>query len=142
VDYNMGTSAANGFAVAWESQEKQEALMFRRTKMTAAMSQELMDELTDFGRRDLSQLRMDDLESEMYELVDAVTRRAVQGVLEDQTRACSMQDCPRCGRHLEDKPPEVKTLLTQRGEVTWNQPVKHCPTCRCDFFPSGPGVGD
>ena len=88
VNYNMGTSAANGFAVVWESQEKQEALMFRRTKMTAAMSQELMDELTDFGRRDLSQLRMDDLESEMYELVDAITRRAVQGVLEDQTRAC------------------------------------------------------
>jgi len=116
--------------------------MFRRTKMTAAMSQELMDELTDFGRRDLSQLRMDDLESEMYELVDAITRRAVQGVLEDQTRACSMSDCPQCGRHLEDKPPEEKTLLTQRGEVTWNQPVKHCSTCRCDFFPSGPGVGD
>ena len=86
MNYNVGTSAANGFAVVWESQEKQEALMFRRTKMTAAMSQELMDELTDFGRRDLSQLRMDDLESEMYELVDAVTRRAVQGVLEDQTR--------------------------------------------------------
>jgi hypothetical protein len=142
VNYNMGTSAANGFAVVWESQEKQEASMFRRTKMTAAMSQELMDELTDFGRRDLSQLRMDDLESEMYELVDAVTRRAVQGVLEDQMRACCMSDCPRCGRHLEDKPPEEKTLLTQRGEVTWNQPVKHCPTCRCDFFPSGPGVGD
>ena len=116
--------------------------MFRRTKMTAAMSQELMDELTDFGRRDLSQLRMDDLESETYELVDAVTRRAVQGVLEDQTRACGMEDCPRCGRHLEDKPPQKKTLLTQRGEGTWNQPVKHCATCRCDFFPAGPGVGD
>ncbi len=39
--------------------------MFRHTQMTAAMSQELMDELTDHGRRDLSQLRMDDLESEM-----------------------------------------------------------------------------
>jgi hypothetical protein len=142
VNYNMGTSAANGFAVVWESQEKQEALMFRRTKMTAAMSQELMDELTDLGRRDLSQLRMDDLESEVYELVDAITRRAVQGVLEDQTRACSMSDCPQCGWHLEDKPPEKKTLLTQRGEVTWNQPVKHCRTCRCDFFPSGPGVGN
>jgi hypothetical protein len=138
----MGTWAANGFAGSWGSQEKQEALMFRRTKMTAAMAQELMDELTDFGRRDLSQFRMDDLESEAYELVDAITRRAVQGVLEDQTRACSMSDCPQCGRHLEDKPPEKKTLLTQRGEVTWNQPVKHCRTCRCDFFPSGPGIGD
>jgi hypothetical protein len=69
VNYNMGTSAANGFAVVWESQEKQEALMFRRTKMTAAMSQELIDGLTDHGRHDLSQLRMDDLEREVYELV-------------------------------------------------------------------------
>jgi len=35
--------------------------MFQRTKMTAAVSQELIDELTDHGRRDLSQLRMDEL---------------------------------------------------------------------------------
>ena len=116
--------------------------MFRRTKLTAAMSQELMDELTDHGRRDLSQLRMDDLEREAYELVDAITRRAVRGVLEDQVHACEMTHCPQCGRELEDKPPEEKTLTTQRGEVTWNQPVKRCLACRCDFFPSGPGLGD
>jgi hypothetical protein len=116
--------------------------MFRRAKMTAAMSQELMDELTDHGRRDLSRLRMDDLESEVYALVDAITRRTVQGVLEDQTHACHMRHCPQCGRLLEDKPPHEKTLLTQRGEVTWNQPVKHCTACRCDFFPSGAGLGD
>lgn len=115
--------------------------MFRRTQMTAAMSQELMDELTDHGRRDLSQLRMDDLESEVYELVDAITRRAVRGVLEEQVQSCQMSQCPKCGRELVDKPPEEKTLTTQRGEVTWNQPVKHCRTCRCDFFPSGPSVG-
>jgi len=133
---------ANGFAVIWESQGKQEALMFRRTKMTAAMSQELIDELTDHGRRDLSQLRMDDLESEIYELVDAVTRRAVQEVLEDQRPACDMSHCPQCGRQLEDKPPQEKTLLTQRGEVTWHQPVKRCTACRCDFFPSGASLGD
>lgn len=57
--------------------------MFRRTKMTAAMSQELFDELTDHGRRDLSQLRMDDLESEVCELADAITQRMVRGVLEE-----------------------------------------------------------
>jgi hypothetical protein len=116
--------------------------MFRRTKMTAAMSQELMDELTDHGRRDLSQLRMDDLEREVCELVDAITQRAVRGVLEEQVGSCEMTHCPQCGRELDDKPPEQKTLTTQRGEVTWNQPVKRCTTCRCDFFPSGPGVGD
>ncbi len=116
--------------------------MFQRTKMTAAMSQELIDELTDHGRRDLSQLRMDDLESEIYELVDAITRRAVRGVLEEQVGACEMIDCPQCGRELVDEPPEEKTLTTQRGEVTWNQPVKRCTTCRCNFFPSGPCVRD
>lgn len=116
--------------------------MFQRTKMTAVMSQELIEELTDHGRRDLSQLRMEDLESEAYELVDAITRRAVRGVLEEQVRACEMSNCPQCGRELDDKPPEEKTLTTQRGEVTWNQPVKRCKACRCDFFPSGPVIGD
>lgn len=116
--------------------------MFRRAQMTAAMSQELMDELTDHGRRDLSQLRMDDLESEVYELVDSITRRAVRGVLEEQVGSCEMRHCPQCGRELDDKPPQEKTLTTQRGDVTWNQPVKRCPACRCDFFSAGPRVGD
>lgn len=116
--------------------------MFQRTKMTAAVSQELIDELTDHGRRDLSQWRMDDLEGEACELVDAITRRVIRGLLEEQVRSCEMTHCPQCGQELDDKPPEQKTLTTQRGEVTWNQPVKRCTACRCDFFPSGPGVGD
>ena len=118
--------------------------MFQRTQiqMTAAMSQELIDELTEHGRRDLSVMRMDDIESEAYELVDAITRRAVRGVLEEQVRACQLIDCPRCGRRLSDKPPKAKTLTTQRGDVTWNQPVKRCESCRCDFFPSGANAGD
>jgi hypothetical protein len=117
--------------------------MFQRTKVTAAMSQELIDELTDRGRRDLSRLRMDDLETEVYELVDAITRRTVRGLLEEQVAACDqMPYCRQCGRELDDKPPEEKTLTTARGEVTWNQPVKRCSACRCDFFPSGPSVGD
>jgi len=116
--------------------------MFRRTQLTATMSQELIDELTDGGRRDLSQLRMDDLESEVYDLVDAITQRAVRGVLEEQVHSCEFSHCPRCHGKLEDKPPQKKTLTTGRGDVTWNQPVKRCTACRCDFFPSGPGVGD
>ncbi len=47
--------------------------MFRRTQMTAARSQELMDELTDHGRRDLSQLRMDELEGERNVVAANVT---------------------------------------------------------------------
>ncbi len=46
--------------------------MFRRTQMTAAMSQELMDDLTDHGRRDLSEIRMDDLESNIARHADAI----------------------------------------------------------------------
>jgi len=116
--------------------------MFRRNKTMAVVSQELMDELTDHGCRDLSELRMTELESEVCELVDAITRRTIQGVLEAQTQACAMKNCPQCGQPLEDKPSQKKTLLTLRGEVTWEQPVKRCTACRCDFFPSGSCPGD
>jgi len=117
--------------------------MFQRTKLTAAISQELIDELTDHGRRDLSQMRMDDLEKDVYGVIDAITRRTVQGLLEEQVKACEpLACCPQCGRELDDKPPQEKTLTTDRGDVTWSQPVKRCPACRCDFFPSGPSLGD
>lgn len=118
--------------------------MFQRQQFTARMSQELIELLTDGGKRDLRQLRMDDLEAEVYELVDEVSRRTVCGVVEDQAQVCpeDWKECPQCGRKLTDKPPEEKTLTSQRGEIAWLQPVKRCTACRCDFFPSGRGAGN
>jgi hypothetical protein len=127
----------------WVTQAKQEALMFQRTRMTAKMSQELIDILTDSGQRDLTKLRLDDLENEVCQLVDEVTCRTMRGVLEDQANDCDLPtDCPRCGKLLIEKPPQETTLTCERGEVAFHQPVKRCTTCRCDFFPSGESHGD
>jgi len=56
---------------------KQEALMFQRTRMTAQMSQELIEILTDKGQRDLTNFRLNDLESEVCQLVDEITCRTI-----------------------------------------------------------------
>jgi len=117
--------------------------MFSRTRMTAEVSQQLIDLLTADGTRDLTQLRLDDLESEVCEMVDEITCRTLRGVLEDQARDCrGPTGCPRCGEVLEDKPPLETKLTGKRGEVAFHQPVKRCKSCRCDFFPSGQSDGD
>jgi hypothetical protein len=118
--------------------------MFQRRKLTAELAQDLIEALTEGGRRDLTQLSIDDLESEVYELMDQVTQRTICGVLEDQAQATGeeMVDCPQCGRKLVDCCPAKKSLTGQRAEFQWQQPVKRCPSCRCDFFPSGEGDGD
>lgn len=118
--------------------------MFERRQITAQMAQELIEVLTAGGQRDLRQLRIDDLENEVYALVDEVSQRAVCGVLETQTEVVTdeMTDCPQCGKELQHKPPEEKSLTGQRGEFRWQQPVKRCSACRCDFFPSGQSNGN
>jgi uncharacterized protein with PIN domain len=116
--------------------------MFQRSKMTAEMSQQLIEQLTEGGTRDLSQMRIDDLENEVYEAVDAITERVLRGMLEEQVGGCRETRCPRCGGELDDKPPKETTLTCKRGAVSWSQPVKRCKSCRCDFFPSGQSSGD
>jgi hypothetical protein len=109
--------------------------------MLAEMSQKLIDELTDRGARDLTTMRMDDIENEVYEAVDALSARVMKGVLEDQAGAFKEMRCPHCGREMADEPPREKTLTCKRGDVTWNPPVKKCKTCRGDFSPSDESVG-
>ena len=117
--------------------------MFQRAKMTAEMSQRLIEALTHDGERDLTQLRLDDLERELYEMVDTISVRTLRGVLEDQAQSCQAERCcPKCGRELDDKPPEPASLTCGRGEVEWEQPVRRCKFCRCDFFPSGESPGN
>jgi uncharacterized protein with PIN domain len=117
--------------------------MFRRRQLTAQLAQELIEAITDSGRRDLTQLSMGELESEVYGLLDQVSQRTMCGVLEEQAEAIETEltHCPQCRRELVDRPPETKTLTGERAELQWQQPVKRCKSCRCDFFPSGPGAG-
>jgi len=115
--------------------------MMNRTKIVAQVSQALLDELTAGGTRDLTQMRLTDIEDEVYGLVDTVGNRLVRGLLEDQADQDHVEACPRCGGCLEDKPPEEKSLTVRRGDVAWQQPIKRCGHCRRDFFPSSGDAG-
>lgn len=108
----------------------------------AQISQELLDELTAGGTRDLTQLRLSQLEGEVYRVVDHITQRVVRGVLEDQAlQAQARTHCPTCQTLLEDCEPDKNLLQLQRCQVQWERPVKRCQKCRRDFFPSGGDAG-
>ena len=106
-------------------------------RLIAQISQELLDELTENGSRDLSKVHLSQMEAEVYQLADRISERLLRGLLEDQAVQATVDACPHCGSSLETRPAESKPLKLQRCEVGWDQPVKHCRKCRRDFFPSG-----
>jgi len=116
--------------------------MVNERQVVAQVSQALLAELTEDGTRDLTQMRLADIENEVYSLVDKVGGRLVRGLLEDQANEASADACPVCGRTLQEKPPEEKLLMLRRGEVAWQQPVTRCQECRRDFFPSSGDAGN
>lgn len=111
--------------------------MANKTQLIATISQELLDELTSGGTRDLTELRLCDLEREVYQLADRISERVLRGVLEDQADQAQVECCPTCHGPLEDRPPDEEPIRMRRCEVQWDKPVKRCPKCRRDFFPSG-----
>lgn len=110
--------------------------MASKDRLVAQVSQELLDELTDNGKRDLSQVRLSQMESEVYQLADWISARLLQGMLEDQAECADVDSCPCCGSPLEERPARRDPLQLQRCEVEWAKPVKRCLKCRRDFFPS------
>jgi len=116
--------------------------MANENQLLARISQELLDELTAGGSRDLTQVTLSQMEREVYEAADRVSRRVMRGMLEDQAGQADQECCPRCQSPLEDRPPgQGEPMQLQRFAVQWNKPVKRCPKCRRDFFPSGEDVG-
>lgn len=111
--------------------------MANKDQLIAQVSQELLDELTDNGRRDLSLVRLSQMEAEVYQLADRISERLLRGMLEDQAELASVEACPCCGSPLEDRPPDNHPIKLQRCDLQWEQPVKRCRRCRRDFFPSG-----
>lgn len=98
--------------------------------------------VTEGGKRDLSSVRLVEMEDEVYGLADRLSADLLQALLEQQSQQVGeVGSCPCCGGELEAKPPESKTLQLRRGRVQWKQPTWRCPRCRRDFFPSGGGVG-
>ena len=115
--------------------------MASKDQLIAQVSQELLDELTDNGTRDLSQVRLSQMEAEVYQLADRISERLLRGMLEDQAELANVKACPCCGSPLEDRPADSDPIKLQRCEVGWDKPVKHCRRCRRDFFPSGDNDG-
>lgn len=111
--------------------------MASKDQLIAEVSQALLEELTDGGRRDLSQVRLSQMETEVYQLADRISARLLRGMLEDQAELADAESCPCCGSPLEDRPANNDHLQLQRCEVGWAKPVKRCQKCRRDFFPSG-----
>lgn len=121
--------------------------MFTRTQMSAEISQMLIDELTEGGMRDLTDMRLDDMETEVYNAVDLITNRVMRGLAEDQAIQCNDTECPACGGELEDLTPLESTLTCDRGDITWKQPQKRCANKKCShsrssFFSSVESNGD
>ena len=112
-----------------------------KNQLIAQVSQELLDELTDGGRRDLREVRLSQMEDEVYQVADRVTQRLLQGMLEDQAGQADASHCPCCQSPLQERPAHEDPIRMKRVEVQWDKPVKRCPKCRRDFFPSGRDVG-
>ncbi len=111
--------------------------MANHDQLVAQISQQLLEELTAGGTRDFTQTRLSQMEEEVYSLSDRISGRLLQGMLEDQSRQAEEDCCPCCQGPLEERPPDSKPIQTERCEVRWDKPVRRCPKCRRDFFPSG-----
>lgn len=116
--------------------------MADKNQLIAQISQELLEELTLHGTRDLRQVRLSQMEDEVYQLADRISARLLCGMLEDQAGQVTDDDhCPHCHSLLEDHPPDDTPMQLKRCRVQWPKPVKRCVKCRRDFFPSEPGIG-
>jgi uncharacterized protein with PIN domain len=91
----------------------------------------------------LKDKRWNELEGPAVEAGDLVAQQLLQALLEEQAGEVGKATavCPVCGAALEVKPDESQPLQTRRGWVSWRQPVRRCPRCRRDFFPSGAKPG-
>jgi uncharacterized protein with PIN domain len=99
--------------------------------------------LTQEGRRDLTTLRLDDLEKEVGAVVDQVAQEVSETLLQQQGEAWSQQSprCPTCRGELQRKGSRERNMQLRRGKACWEEPVWRCASCRRDFFPSVGGDG-
>jgi len=107
------------------------------------VSEMLVGELTQGGKRDLATMRLGDLETEVFGLADRVSRRVAESLLEEQADSLSRKKllCPCCQGELVPKPSRSRTLQLRRLKAQWEEPSWRCPSCRRDFFPSVGGDG-
>jgi hypothetical protein len=85
-------------------------------------------------------LDADDIEQMAVVAARAVARGTITDLLERKAALLGPeQPCPRCQRPCEVRR-QPRAIDFWGGEVTYTEPVCHCPACRRDFFPSAAGA--
>lgn len=101
----------------------------------------LVQELTGGGIRDVTTMRVNHLEKEVFGLTDRISLCVAESLLQAPADGLGEKlRCPCCRGELVKKPPRSKALLLRRGEAHWDEPVWRCLPCRRDFFPSVGGL--
>lgn len=83
-----------------------------------------------------------EIECDAKELGHEVMRQMME-----QVNAAQSESCPDAawvaptGESVLRGPSEPRTLLTESGPVTWNEPKAYLPKSRKAFFPSESGLG-
>ena len=80
-----------------------------------------------------------DMEQLIVQLSDYLGREVLQQALQRQAQQPvpqPLQHCPRCGRPLQARDPEPRSVQTTRGSADWQEPASTCGHCRKAFFPS------
>lgn len=81
-----------------------------------------------------------DLEELACEIGDEVTRQLLAGQLAQRSQEVAdsgWQPCPDCGQSSSRSDPHHRQLDSSRGQIEYDEPAFHCPTCRRAFFPGG-----
>jgi hypothetical protein len=85
-------------------------------------------------------LDADDIEQMAVTAARAVARGTIADLLERKAALLGPeQPCPTCQRPCDVRR-QPRTIDFWGGEVTYAEPVCHCPACRRDFFPSAAGT--
>jgi hypothetical protein len=85
-------------------------------------------------------LDADDIEQMAVVAARAVARGTIADLLERKAALLGPeQPCPTCRRPCAVRR-QPRAIDFWGGEVTYAEPVGHCPACRRDFFPSAAGA--
>jgi hypothetical protein len=78
-----------------------------------------------------------ELEEECIEAGNLLTAAVLQQRVAQRERPPEAPCCPTCQRQGTPRADdEARVLQTDRGEVSWMEPVYDCLYCRRSFFPS------
>lgn len=86
--------------------------------------------------------RFSDAEDLAVQVGDLLAREILQLALQGQAarpRPDELTACPSCGGPLEGRPAQPRTVLSRRGDVSWDEPNCFCTRCRRAFSPSDQG---